>query len=104
MKRILMLALMLVFAFSASAAVNLPAGGKQFTDVAYGSDPLQKLDVYVPANVVRAPVIFMVHGGGWVEGDKANHNVVFNKVPYFLGKGFVLVSTNYRLSPAVNPV
>jgi arylformamidase len=106
MKKItFLLCLLLLCLFAvANAAVSLPTGASLKADVAYGADPLQKLDVYTPAGVLRAPVIFMVHGGGWTEGDKANHNVIANKVPYFLGKGFVFVSVNYRLSPAVNPL
>ena len=38
-------------------------------DVAYGSDPAQRFDVYLPPNPRNAPVIFMVHGGAWKAGD-----------------------------------
>ena len=60
----------------------LPAGVQRIADVPYGPDPAQRLDVYVPARATagasapRAPVIFMVHGGGWRVGDKAMGRVV----------------------------
>ena len=67
-----------------------------------GVDPnLLSLDVYAPATGNHHPVIVMVHGGGWQQGDKANPNVVANKVRYFVGKGFIFISVNYRLSPLV---
>ena len=63
-----------------AAEAALPAGVQRIADVPYGSDPRQRMDVYVPtglaASAVRAPVIFMVHGGGWRHGDKAMGRVV----------------------------
>jgi acetyl esterase/lipase len=82
----------------------LPPGAQVDRDVAYGSDPAQRLDVYRPANAQNAPVIVMVHGGGWRRGDKDAANVVNNKVSHWLPKGYVVVSVGYRLVPQVNPV
>ena len=78
------------------------------TDLAYGPDPLQKLDVYRPPNTMpggKLPVILMVHGGGWDNtlGDKANAGVIDNKAAYYVPKGYVVVSMNYRLYPQVTP-
>src|SRR6266566_1844202 len=61
--------------------------------------PLQKLDVYAPAGAKRLPVVFWIHGGGWQTGDKSEVHI---KPQVFNGKGFVLVSTNYRLLPNVD--
>lgn len=82
---------------------ELPAGTKLLRDVSYGSDPDQKLDVYAPAGAQTAPVIVMVHGGGWRNGDKANPGVVENKSRHYLAEGYVFVSVNYRLDPSVSP-
>ena len=68
-------------------------------DVAYGPDRAQTFDVYLPAERKGAPIIFLVHGGAWMKGDKAHAGVVTNKVAHWVGKGYILVSTNYRLSP-----
>lgn len=57
------------------------------------------LDVYAPANASKAPVVFWIHGGGWQAGDKTD---VKQKPQWFVDKGFVLVSTNYRLLPEVD--
>jgi acetyl esterase/lipase len=82
----------------------LPAGAQLIADVPYGSDPLQRMDVYLPpaspaTGLQRAPVIFMVHGGGWQRGDKTMARVVQAKIDRWLPKGFVFISVNYRLYP-----
>jgi arylformamidase len=65
------------------------------------SNPLNELDIYAPPQATNAPVMVMIHGGGWQIGDKANRGLLENKVPFFTEKGWLLVSINYRLSPAV---
>ncbi len=72
-------------------------------DIAYGSDPAQRFDVYRPPNAKAAPVVVMVHGGGWRRGDKGGPSMVKNKVLHWVGKGWVLVSVNYRVVPVANP-
>jgi len=84
--------------------VDLPAGAQVERDLAYGSDPNQKMDVYRPANAQNAPVIFMVHGGGWRRGDKEAAGVVNNKVEHWLPKGYIVISVGYRLVPQVTPM
>ena len=45
-------------------------GLTQQLNIAYGSDPLQKLDVYAPegAQGKKLPVLLFVHGGGFTRG------------------------------------
>ncbi len=59
----------------------------------------QRLDVYAPPDAKGLPVVFWIHGGGWQTGDKASVQV---KPQAFTGRGFVFVSTNYRLLPDVD--
>lgn len=78
-------------------------------DIPYGDDPAQRMDVYTPHRTSpraapTAPVVFMVHGGGWRFGDKAMPNVVDNKVARWLPKGVVFVSINYRMLPQADPL
>jgi arylformamidase len=87
-----------------SGPFALPAGARVTRDIAYGNDPLQRLDVYQPAKANLAPVFIMAHGGGWVRGNKRLWRVVKNKVTHWVAKGYVFVSTNYRLVPAVDPL
>lgn len=83
--------------------VAVPAGGKAVRNVAYGPDPAQRFDVYLPANAARAPVVFYVHGGGWANGDKTNPGMQ-NKLAYWLPKGYAVVSSNYRMVPVADPL
>ena len=57
------------------------------------------LDIYAPANAKNLPVVFWIHGGGWSQGDKTDVKL---KPQWFIDKGFVFVSTNYRLLPEVD--
>lgn len=89
---------------SSPSTVPLPAGARFERDLAYGTDPQQRLDVYIPAQAKAAPIIFMVHGGAWMIGDKGASAFVSNKVAHWLPKGYILVSSNYRLSKRPNPL
>jgi arylformamidase len=86
------------------AVVALAAAAQGQTirrDVSYaGSDDAKRtLDVYAPAGAKNLPVVFWIHGGGWQTGDKTDVKL---KPQWFMDKGFVFVSTNYRLLPAVD--
>lgn len=62
-------------------------------------DVKRSLDVYAPAGAKDLPVAFWIHGGGWHGGDKEQ---VALKPQAFMDRGFVFVSVNYRLMPAVD--
>src|SRR5204863_5301137 len=70
-------------------------------DVPYAGveDEKRTLDIYAPAGAKDLPVVFWIHGGGWQAGDKSDVKL---KPQWFMDKGFVFVSTNYRLLPAVD--
>lgn len=74
-----------------SIKTNIP-----FTD---SKDEKLTLDIYSPTSAKNLPVVFWIHGGGWEQGDK---NDVKLKPQAFMDKGFVFVSTNYRLLPEVD--
>ena len=86
------------------AAAELPKGVTLRQDIAYGADPAQRIDVYLPPQPVRAPILFMVHGGGWRRGDKDNTGVVDNKVARWVPKGIIFVSVDYRMMPEAEPL
>jgi arylformamidase len=69
-------------------------------ELAYGGDPLQKLDFYAPAAKASgpAPLIVFVHGGGWKRGDKSNATGA-EKIAHFTVKGYAFASIDYRLVP-----
>lgn len=70
-------------------------------DIPYASPAAERqvLDVYAPPNAKNLPVVFWIHGGGWQAGDKKDVQI---KPQFFVDKGFVFVSTNYRLLPNVD--
>ncbi len=72
-------------------------------NVPYGdpANPRLKLDIYSPAGARNLPVVFWIHGGGWQGGDRTSVQI---KPQAFVNKGFVFVSTGYRLLPEVDMV
>ena len=73
----------------------LPEGTKAFRDLAYVTNghPSQKLDLYVPEQGGKFPLVIVIHGGAFMIGDKAQENVA-----QFLKAGYAAASLNYRLS------
>jgi acetyl esterase/lipase len=88
----------------ASGRIVLPPGVRLVRDVAYGKSEQQRMDVYLPRHAAGAPVILMVHGGGWRRGDKRMESVVQNKMSRWVSQGFVFISINYRLLPETAPI
>jgi acetyl esterase/lipase len=65
-------------------------------DVTYCTmeDQPQKMDIYYPQSGGPWPVLMYVHGGSWVELDKAE-GAGWN---YLNAQGYLVVSVNYRLA------
>lgn len=84
--------------------MRLPSNVRIERDLAYGNDPQQRLDVYLPPQAKAAPIIMMVHGGVWMIGDKGASAFVSNKIARWLPKSYILVSSNYRMSRRPNPL
>ena len=64
-------------------------------DVAYGSAPGEKLDIFAGA-AKDAPVLVFIHGGYWRSLDKSDHSFV---APPFTLAGYCVVVVNYALCP-----
>jgi acetyl esterase/lipase len=67
-------------------------------DVAYGTHARHRLDVYWPEHSAElsAPVVVLLHGGGFVRGDKSQRA----SFGYWAARnGFVAMLPNYRLAP-----
>jgi acetyl esterase/lipase len=69
-----------------------------YFDIAYGTDPEQKLDIHHLKNDNNKlrPVIIFIHGGGWTSEDKSNTR--FSSLKW-IKNGYTVVSINYRLAP-----
>ena len=63
---------------SSGGTTTNPATAQTFTDVSYGSDAAQKMDIYLPANrtIASTKVIVLIHGGAWSSGDKTDYSTV----------------------------
>lgn len=80
---------------AASAADGKP---RILADLPYGTDPAQKMDVYLPTGFAGLrPGVELIHGGGWQAGDKSFYAPMGKALA---ARGFVAFSVNYRLSPA----
>src|SRR6476661_4204879 len=68
-------------------------------DLAYGSDPRQRLDVYQPITPqTAAPVVVFLYGGRWQHGSKNQYHLLGEA---FTRHGLVAVVPDYRLYPQV---
>jgi acetyl esterase/lipase len=56
------------------------------------------LDIYSNPHEGLWPAVVMIHGGGWMEGDKSMDNKVYVSKVVAAG-GYVVFSINYRLLP-----
>ncbi len=89
---------------------RIPSGVTR-TELAYGPHERQRIDVYRPppgvrapeATAVGAPILVMVHGGGWMVGNKRARGVVDAKAAHWVARGWILVSVGYRLQPELPP-
>ena len=60
-----------------------------------------KLDLYLPKDKKDFPVLFFVHGGGWIHGDKDFLGLYSGVGRFYASQGIGAVIINYRLSPGV---
>lgn len=68
-------------------------------DIAYGTEPRQQLDLYIPEGLAtRAPVLLFFYGGGWQSGDRADY-LAFGQA--FASAGIITAVADYRLYPQV---
>lgn len=85
------------------ASATTASAMKVEKNIPYAEPALERqiLDIYTPddAKQKKLPVVFWIHGGGWQAGDKSDVGV---KPQFFVDRGCVFVSTNYRLYPNVD--
>jgi acetyl esterase/lipase len=76
---------------------SLPA--TSIANVAYGSDPKQVFDIYLPEgrSTTTTKVMFLFHAGSWSGGDKADFLFYIDSLRKYL-PGYAFVNVNYRLA------
>ena len=78
-----------------------PSGPAEETrlNIAYGADPAQRLDYYLPPGrtTAQTPVIILVHGGGWTQGDKSDFSSFMDTLKRRL-PAYAIFNINYRLA------
>lgn len=79
------------------------SSAKTITNVSYGTDASQKMDVYLPAgrNSDSTKLMILVHGGAWISGDKSDFAsfipVIQQRFP-----GYAVANINYRLANTIS--
>lgn len=100
MKQTILLSIACPLILSVAQAPSVAQAQNVTSNIPY-ADPAherQVLDIYSPQDAKDLPVVFWIHGGGWQTGDKTSVQI---KPRVFTERGFVFVSTNYRLFPHV---
>jgi acetyl esterase/lipase len=103
-RRMLIVALLLVLPASAFAQGKAPAkqspARPELTaaDVVYGQDSeRQKFDFWQAKSDKPTPLVLLIHGGGWMGGDKTGYGT--KDIQPFLDAGISVASINYCFIP-----
>lgn len=79
------------------AGLTAPEDIVRRTDISYGPEKLNTLDVYYPVGTDKAlPTIVSIHGGAWYYGDKELYSHYCMRLAQ---RGFTVVNFSYRLAP-----
>jgi acetyl esterase/lipase len=66
--------------------------------LAYGTDPKQVMDLYLPsdANASTTKLMILIHGGAWADGDKTDFDIYITELQRRL-PDYAFANINYRL-------
>ena len=78
-----------------ATAENPPVVKPTLAEVRYGPHERHVLDFWRAASATPAPLVFVIHGGGWQGGEKERVNKFVN-VAGLLAQGISVVAINYR--------
>jgi len=82
----------------AELSANARTALRPITDLRYGPNPKETLDLFVPAGGSLGTLVF-IHGGYWRALDKSDHSFVASP---FVAQGFAVAVLNYDLCPDVS--
>ncbi len=83
--------------------IDTPLEKAEFIDVTYGEHQQQKYDIYLPKerNAASTKVFVLIHGGGWIEGDKKDMTALATELQKSY-PNYAVVNINYRLASINN--
>jgi acetyl esterase/lipase len=84
---------------------NAPASGPPYavstqSNLAYGPLPAERGDLYRPKGVANPPIVLVIHGGGWVAGDRSGSTALAQLLAQ---GGLAAFNIDYRLANAASP-
>ena len=82
--------------FSAAPMTQLYGGEMNeptYSDIRYGVHERNVMDVWLAQSDAPTPCVMIIHGGGWVQGDK---RAALGGLQHFLNAGLSVASINYR--------
>ena len=101
MRNIYIVSLLLLFLASCNSDTLIPNSNESaaYPNVEFGSDALQKMDVFLPAGrtVNTTKTIVIIHGGSWTSGDKSEMTEVVDSLKKRL-PNYAFINLNYRLA------
>jgi acetyl esterase/lipase len=106
MQKLLHFAALLLFLPATLLAQNAPQKKKAppkrpeptVANYVYGDkSERQKFDFWQAKSQEPTPVVLLIHGGGWVNGDKSSYGA--NMIEPFLDNGISVAAINYRFIP-----
>jgi len=101
MKRLLIISFSIVVFISCKKndVSNGPLPAQTISNISYGADAAQKMDLYLPAGRTAdsTKLVVLVHGGAWSIGDKSDFTSYISTLQQKL-PGYAVANINYRLA------
>jgi len=93
---------LLIFLFAAckknDKSIQLPLTAQTLSNLWYGSDSMQRMDIYLPAGRTdTTKIIVLAHGGSWTTGDKSDFDSLVPVLQQYFS-GYAIANVNYRLA------
>ena len=106
MKKNISIVIFVLYVFASCQKDSVPTPNtvaKTMLNTSYGADSKQVFDLYLPANRSenKTKTLILVHGGGWIEGDKSDMTYLIPLIQQQL-PDYAIANINYRLSSSTN--
>lgn len=95
-----LLCMISLFVAVAASSDDKQAPKPTLSNVKYGPEERQVLDFWKAESETPTPVLVLIHGGGWIHGDKEGEaKIQRHLIRQMLKNGVSVAAINYRLSP-----